>query len=74
MSHTILSIFIFFDLTPAKIPRLDSNAIFDQLKVQDPIFQEAKTLLDTVTKTVEECCSSEDGALGTAMFSITKLL
>ena len=62
------------ELAPAKTPRLDPNAIFDQLKVQDPIFQEAKNLLDTVTKTVEECCSAEDGALGTTIFAITKIL
>ena len=59
---------------PPKAPKVDANLIFDQLKAQDVIFQEAKTLLDGATKTLEDCCSAEDGAYGTALFNITKVL
>ena len=59
---------------PPKAPRVDANLVFDQLKAQDVIFQEAKSLLDNATKTLEDCCSAEDGAYGTALFNITKVL
>ena len=57
-----------------KAPKVDANLVFDQLKAQDGIFQEAKTLLNTATTTLEECCSAEDGAIGSVFFSLTKVL
>jgi len=57
-----------------KAPKVDANLVFDQLKAQDGIFQEAKVLMNNATSTLEECCSAEDGAYGTALFNITKVL
>ena len=57
-----------------KTPKLDSNLIFDQLKGQDAIFAEAKTLLDTAIKSGEDSFSPTDGGIGTSISCLTKLL
>jgi hypothetical protein len=58
----------------AKAPRIDANLIFDQLKGQDAIFAEAKTLLATAVKSGEDAFSATDGGIGTAISCLTKLL
>ena len=57
-----------------KSPKLDSNLIFEQLKGQDAIFAEAKTLMDTAIKSGEDSFSPTDGGIGTSISCLTKLL
>ena len=59
---------------PPKTPRMDSNVVFAQLKEQDALLAEAKTLLEVAAKTGEDCFSATDGGLGTAFSSLTKVL
>jgi len=62
------------DFATAKTPKLDANLIFEQLKEQDSIFSEAKTLLDTAVKSGEDCFSPTDGGIGTTLSCLTKVL
>jgi len=58
----------------AKTPKLDANMIFAQLKDQDAIFAEAKTLLDTAVKAGEDSFSATDGGIGSCISGLTKVL
>ena len=57
-----------------KAPRLDANTVFAQLKDQETSLAEAKVLLKMASETSEECCSEKDGALGTIIHSLLKVM
>jgi hypothetical protein len=58
----------------SKQPRMDANKVFDQLKVQDKILEDAKEALLKATKATEDTFSAEDGGMGTAISNINKVL
>ena len=57
-----------------KAPRLDANTVFAQLKDQETTLAEATTLLKLASETSEECCSEKDGAIGTIIHSLLKVM
>ena len=61
------------DPTP-KTPRLDANVVFAQLKDQETSLMEAKTLLTKASAAGEECLSAKDGAIGTILDSLIKVM
>ena len=57
-----------------KIPRLDANKVFEQLKAQDTVLAEAKALMAKVSDQVNENFSAQDGGIGTAISGMVKVM
>ena len=62
------------DAPTPKNPRFDANLVFAQLKDQDASLAEAKELLSAAAATSEDCCSSKDGAIGSIIHSLLKVM
>ena len=62
------------DAPTPKNPRFDANLVFAQLKDQDASLAEAKEILKAAAATTEECCSAKDGAIGSIIHSLLKVM
>ena len=62
------------DAPTPKNPRFDANLVFAQLKDQDASLAEAKVLLSAAASTAEDCCSAKDGAMGSIIHSLLKVM
>ena len=60
------------DAPPAspKVPRFDSNQVFEKLASQDKLLEEAKNSLKVAKEAVARLYKPDDGALGTILFSL----
>jgi len=59
---------------PGKIPKLDANKVFDQLKVYDTMMTMAKTTLTEVGSCASKVGSVDDGTIGTAIYKLGQVL
>jgi len=57
----------------SKIPRLDANKVFDQLKVHDNLAAATKNTLTEVAAAAATFSKVDDGGIGTVIYKITQV-
>jgi len=60
--------------SPGKIPKLDANKIFDQLKVYDTLMNVAKNTLTEVGSCAAKVGNVDDGGIGTVIFKLSQVI
>jgi len=60
--------------SPGKIPKLDANKVFDQLKVHDTLMAVAKNTLTEVGSHAAKVGAVDDGGIGTVLYKFGQVL
>jgi len=60
--------------TPGKIPKLDANKVFDQLKAHDNLMVSAKTILTEVGACAEKVGRVDDGVIGSVIYKLCQVI